>query len=176
MGFKIEEDETKTVKEGDKVYISCEAKLENGIVCFKSEEDETVDFIVGEGEFHPRVEKALIDMQEGENKTLSLEPEEIFGHYVDGLVKELPKESFIDGIEVNKGSKIRINTPSGKTIYGTLKDEKDETFTIDFNHPLAGKKILFNMTLISKEDKDSIDTSKKTPVNKLKNLFSKKAE
>ena len=137
------------VKERDKVHILCEAKLEDGTVFYKNDEKNILEFVVGEGRFFPAVENAIRDMKEGETKAVTLEPEDAYGPYNDSLVVDAPKDSFRSDTDIGIGSGVKANTPSGKTIHGTIIEVNDGTFTVDFNHPLAGKRIVFTVTVVS---------------------------
>ena len=137
------------VKEGDKVCLLFEAKLENGMICFKNEKENLLELVVGEGKFFPILEKELKDMKEGETKTVTLEPQDAFGPHLDDLVVEVPKEAFRPDINLVVGSRIGVDTHSGKTVHGVVTEIKGDILTIDFNHPLAGKKILFTLTIVS---------------------------
>ncbi len=141
----------KVVKEGDKVQIIFEAKLENGDVAYKNDRENLVEIVVGDGNFFPAVEKELEDMKEGETKTLTLEPKDAFGPHMDDLMVEVPREAFRSDAKLSVGSRIKINTPSGKTFYGTITNLKDGTVTLDLNHPLAGKRMMFTVTVVSIE-------------------------
>ncbi|RLF28448.1 MAG: hypothetical protein DRN05_04070 [Thermoplasmata archaeon] len=141
----------KVVKEGDKVLVLCEARLENGEICYKNEKEEPLELIVGRGKLFPAVENALKNMKEGETKELTLEPEQAFGPHLDDLVLEVPKSAFRQDVNLNVGSRVEINTPSGKVFYGTITNLSDDSLTVDLNHPLAGKKIIFIVTLVSIE-------------------------
>lgn len=139
------------VKERDKVHILCEAKLEDGTVFYKNDEKNILEFVVGEGRFFPAVENAIKDMKEGETKTVTLEPEDAYGPHNDGLVVNASKDSFRSDKDIDIGSKVKINTPSGKIILGIIIEVNDGIFTVDFNHPLAGKRIMFTVTVVSVE-------------------------
>ena len=143
----------KGVKKGDKVHILCEAKLEDGTVCYKNDEEKPLEFVVGEGKFFSAIENEMKGMKEGESKTMTLEPKEAFGQYKDDLVVEVSKNDFRSDAKMDLGLRVEVNTPSGKTLHGTIMEIKDETLTLDFNHPLAGKKILFTVTVISVVEK-----------------------
>lgn len=149
------------VKDGNKVNISCEVKLENGDLCFKNEEEKYIEIVVGEGKFFPIVENELKDMEEGETKTITLEPKDAFGQYIDDLVLETPKDVFRYDVDLDVGSRVKIDAPSGKTYYGTVTKLTEETLTLDLNHPLAGKKILITVTVASIEENQQPSTEKK---------------
>jgi len=139
----------KTVKEGIKIQILCEAKLEDGTICYQNEKDKPLELVIGKGKFFPAIEKELKTMKEGEQKTLTLKPEDAFGPHMKDLVLDVPKGVFTTDTDLTVGSRIKINTPSGKQFYGTIVTIKDEAVIIDLNHPLAGKKVIFAITLVS---------------------------
>ena len=139
------------VKEGDKVQLVCELKLEDGTICYKNEQEKPLVIIVGEGRFFPAIEKELKDMKQGETKTVTLEPKDAFGIHNNGLVAEIPKKNLSNNADLDIGSMIQMKTSSNKIIQGTVKEIKDDVLTVDFNHPLAGKKIVFSITVQSIE-------------------------
>jgi FKBP-type peptidyl-prolyl cis-trans isomerase 2 len=152
----------RVVGEGDEVSISCEIKLENGDVCFKNEEENYIDIVVGEGRFFPLVERELTNMKEGETKTITLEPKDTFGPYIDKLVMETPKDIFRSEVDLNIGSRVKIATPSGEIYYGTIIKLTDEALTLDLNHPLAGKKIILTLTVNSINEKQQSKSERKS--------------
>lgn len=139
------------VKEGDKVQLTCEAKLEDGRTIFKNEKTDPLVFIVGEGTFFPAIENELKNMKQGETKTVTLEAKDAFGKHYDDLVAVIPKKNFGNNSNLSIGSTVQMKTDSEKIIQGTVKEIKDDTLTVDFNHPLADKKIEFTVTLVSIE-------------------------
>ncbi len=139
------------VKDGDKVQLVCELKLEDGTTCFKNEQENPLVVTVGEGKFFPIIENKIKDMKEGETKSITLKPKDAFGIHNDDLVAEIAKKELDNNADLKIGSKIQMKTTSNKTIQGTVTEIKDDTFTVDFNHPLAGKNIVFIVTVKSIE-------------------------
>jgi peptidylprolyl isomerase len=139
----------KTIKEGDTVQIVCEAKLEDGELCYKNDEQNPLELVIGEGKFFPVIEKALEEMTEGESKAITLEAEDAFGPHIDDLVIKVPKSVFKTEVTVEVGSRIKIDAPTGKSFVGTIVAMDDQTFTLDLNHLLAGKRLVVNFTVIS---------------------------
>ena len=137
------------VKKGDKIHILCEAKLEDGTPCLKIKEENKIELVVGEGKVFPALENALKDMKERETKNLTLEPEEAFGPHIDELVMEVPKNAFRTKENLNIGSKVKIDSPTGKTYYGYIAEINEEIIILDLNHPLAGKRLEFSVTVVS---------------------------
>ena len=137
------------VKEGLKVKIFFEAKLENGQTVLKTEEENPLELTVGEGTIPKSLDAALVDMKIGESKTMTLEPSEAFGPVVDDLIIDLPKDGFGAETELEIGSKVSISSPEGKNFIGTIVEVKDDKIKADFNHPLAGRSLVFTVTIIS---------------------------
>ena len=137
------------VKEGLKVKILFEAKLENGQTVLKTEEENPLELTVGEGTIPKSLDAALVDMKVGESKTMTLEPSEAFGPVVDDLIVDLPKDGFGAETELESGSKVSINSPEGKNFIGTIVEVKDDKVKADFNHPLAGRSLVFTVTIVS---------------------------
>ena len=139
----------KTIKEGDKVQILCEAKLETGELCYKNDKDNLIELVVGEGKFFPGIEKALQEMKEGDSKVVTLEADDAFGPHMDDLVIKVPKSVFKPEVKLEVGSRIKIDAPTGKSFVGTIVAMDDQTFTLDLNHQLAGKRLVVAVTVVS---------------------------
>lgn len=139
----------KQIKQGDKVQIICEAKLETGELCYKNEKDNLVEVVVGDGKFFPAIEKALQNMMEGESKQVTLEAEDAFGPHLDDLVIKVPKSVFKPEVQLEVGSRIKIDAPTGKSFVGTIVAMDELTFTLDLNHQLAGKRLVVHVTVVS---------------------------
>ena len=139
------------VKEGYKVCILFEAKLDTGEIVLKTEDDKPLEITIGDGAIPKSIEKTLVDMNEGETKTITLEPAESFGPRIDELVIDLPKEGFSSDLDLMIGSRVTLNSPENKSYTGTVIEIKDENVTVDFNHPLAGKSLIFTVTVVSVE-------------------------
>jgi FKBP-type peptidyl-prolyl cis-trans isomerase 2 len=137
------------IKEGVKVNILFEAKLETGEIVLKTEGEQPLEVVVGDGNIPKSIEKILMDMKEGETRTIALEPTEAFGPKMDGLLVDLPKEGFDSQVELEVGSSVSIDSPEGKRFTGTILEVKDENISVDFNHPLAGKNLIFTVTVVS---------------------------
>jgi peptidylprolyl isomerase len=139
----------KTIKEGDTVQIVCEAKLEDGELCYKNDAENPLEIVIGEGKFFPVIEKALEEMAEGQSKVVTLEAEDAFGPHVDDLVIKVPKSVFKPEVTLEVGSRIKIDAPTGKSFVGTIVAMDEQTFTLDLNHLLAGKRLIINFTVVS---------------------------
>jgi peptidylprolyl isomerase len=149
------------VKAGDtvKVYYSVSFP---GQTPFESNKNGTpMEFTVGTGEVVKGFDTAVIGMSPGQTKTVTLAPEDAYGPYRPELVNTLSTESVNDTFtELNQtGGLTLINFPGAGWVYLWRIDENetgylrfsnitDETTTVDENHPLAGKDLVFEITLV----------------------------
>lgn len=141
------------VKNGTTVHVSCKAALEDGTICFNVDEESPLEIIVGEGKLFPTVEKEMEGMKKGDSKSVTLAPDEAFGPHQKDLVLTVPRSTFSPDAELQKGARVKIQTPSEKTFYAIVTDFSDEEVTLDLNHPLAGKTIVFTVNILDIEEK-----------------------
>lgn len=139
----------KVAKEGDKVQLLYEAKLEDGTILHKNKKEDPLEVVVGEGKIFPAIENQIKDMKQGETKTIPLKPEEAFGKHRDDLIFITPKNKIQTHDELVIGSRVMLKMSSGKEITGTVTETEGNNLKIDFNHPLAGRNILFTLTILS---------------------------
>jgi FKBP-type peptidyl-prolyl cis-trans isomerase 2 len=142
-----------SIKEGDTVRLMCEAKLESGELCYKNEADNPIEMVVGEGKFFPPIEKALQGMNQGESRVITLEPDDAFGPHLADLVIKVPRTVFQTDVDLEINSRIKIDMPTGKSFVGTVVAMDEQTFTLDLNHLLAGKRLIVSFTVLSVAEK-----------------------
>jgi len=145
------------VKNGTTICITCKATLEDGTVCFTVDENSPLELTIGEGKLFPAVEQEMEGMKQGETKSVTLSPEQAFGPHKQDLVLTVPRSSFSPDSELQKGARVKIQTQEEKTFYAIVTDFSDEQVTLDLNHPLAGKTIVFNVTVLSFEEDEKED-------------------
>ncbi|RLF40716.1 MAG: peptidylprolyl isomerase [Thermoplasmata archaeon] len=137
------------IQEGDIVDVLCEGRLKDGTIFFQATEEQPLRLVVGEGKLFLALEEQLIGMKPGDSKTIELQPEEGFGSYNEKLILKAPKDSFNPEFKPVQGAKVSVEVYPGKKLVGTITEVDDETVTIDFNHPLAGKKLIFVVTIVA---------------------------
>jgi peptidylprolyl isomerase len=141
-----------TVKQGDVVNIECEGKLPDGKIFFKIEKEKPLKLKVGQGAIFPELESNLIDMQIGQTKEVTLTPDQAYGEYQEQLLLSAPYDKFGEDFNPEVGKKVTVELQDNKRIMGVITEIEDNIVTIDFNHPLAGKTIIFIVTVISIEN------------------------
>ncbi len=142
----------KKVKKGDRVTIEYEGLLEDGEVIESSADTGSFELEVGSGAMHPGFENALIDMQEGEEKTIVLQPDEAFGHQDEKLLHTVNRNVFGDSVSPKAGMILGMTVDRNgekQKIPALITSVNNEEVTLDFNHPLAGKAITYKFTVKS---------------------------
>jgi FKBP-type peptidyl-prolyl cis-trans isomerase SlpA len=138
------------ITQNSTVTVNYTGKLEDGTIFDSSlvEGREPLKAKLGEGQLIPGFESGLIDMTIGENKTVEINPTEAYGDYNDELIVEVPKNNVPENVEV--GMMLQTFGPMGPSIVKVL-EIKDEVVVLDANHPLAGKKLTFELEVVGVE-------------------------
>lgn len=133
---------------GDTVKVDYTGRLDDGTVFDSSEGREPLEFTLGSGQVIPGFDRGVNGMEVGEEKTITIPSEEAYGPHIDDLVAEIDKESFPPDIDLNVGDMLRLRQPDGRAIAATVVDIKDDSVTLDANHPLAGQNLTFDVKLV----------------------------
>ena len=82
---------------------------------------------------------------------VTVEPADGYGQPDPKAVKEFPKTSMPKGMELKQGLVLQANAPDGNSFPAVIKEVKDSTVLLDFNHPLAGKQLQFKVKIVGVE-------------------------
>lgn len=153
MGYKLILNKMQ-VENNSKVTIEYEGKFEDGTVFDSTKKDngQPLVFVVGSGQVIPGFEKGIIGMNENEEKEIEVEAKDGYGEYREELKKEIPKETLKLDKEVEKGMMLMLGTEDGRKFPARVVDVKDDKITLDLNHPLAGKKLIFKIKVVKIEN------------------------
>jgi len=136
------------IKKGDKVKVHYTGKLEEGTVFDSSEGKEPLEFEVGSGMIIKGFDDAVMGMEKGDEKEITLKPEEAYGDINPQLMKKVPKEQLPKEPEPKVGMMLALGTPDGQQIPARIAEVSDNEVTIDINHPLAGKTLIFKIKVV----------------------------
>tara|TARA_R110000822_G_scaffold55617_3_gene141195 strand:+ start:29 stop:454 length:426 start_codon:yes stop_codon:yes gene_type:complete len=138
----------KKIELNSTVTVHYTGKLEDGTIFDSSltEGREPLSTTLGQGSLIQGFEKALIDMIEGEKKTVNIPSSEAYGGINPTLVVEVPKDRVPEGVE--EGAMLQTMTQQGP-MNVLVKEIKEDVVVIDANHPLAGKDLIFDLEVIS---------------------------
>jgi peptidylprolyl isomerase len=135
-------------KFGDKVKVHYTGKLEGGTVLDTSQEREPVEFALGDANFIPGVVKGIVGMAIGDIKTFVVPPEDAFGMRRKELMKAVKKSDLPENIPHVIGQELTIKLPGGDPIQAVIVSTDEDFVTLDANHPLAGRTLVFDVKLV----------------------------
>jgi FKBP-type peptidyl-prolyl cis-trans isomerase SlpA len=110
-------------------------------------------FTMGDGSLLPGFEAALLGMRPGDDAQIELAPAEAFGEHRRENVQVLERTRF-QGVELEPGLIVSFAAPDGE-LPGVVKRLFERTVEVDFNHPLAGRRIIFDVSILSVEEAGS---------------------
>jgi peptidylprolyl isomerase len=140
-----------TVQVGNTISVNYTGKLESGEVFDTSEGKQPLTFTVGSGQLIKGFDNAVIGMSTGEKKSVSLAPEEGYGAYRDDLILSIARENVPENMQLDIGMAVQLSDQSGNPIPAMVTEIGDRTVTLDVNHPLAGKVLVFDIEVVGIE-------------------------
>lgn len=144
----------KKVDQNDTVKVHYTGKLTDGQVFDSSQDREPLEFTIGQGQIIPGFENAVIGMEEKESKTVTIPEAEAYGERNDQLMQEVPKDNLPEDLKPEEGMELTATNQQGQQIPVTVAQVGDESITIDANHPLAGKDLVFDIELVEIKDEN----------------------
>jgi FKBP-type peptidyl-prolyl cis-trans isomerase 2 len=132
----------KKVANDSTVTVNYTGRLEDGTVFDSSmvEGREPIKVQLGQGQLIKGFESGLMDMGEGETKTVEIPASDAYGEYLDYLIQEVEKTQMPGDVEVG--------TPLMGTVQFVVKEVNESTVLLDANHPLAGKNLIFDLEVV----------------------------
>ena len=137
-------------KAGDTVRVHYEGQLSDGTIFDSSLEREPIEFILGQDTVIPGFEQAVLGMEAGESKDVSVPPEDGFGEYSEDLVVNIEKSMLPPDINPELGMQLEVSSEEEEETprVFTIADIAEDSLTLDGNHPLAGEEIAFKIELL----------------------------
>ena len=133
------------VSEGTRVFLNFSVSLEDGSEVDSNFGGDPVDFVVGDGSLLPGFERLIFGMEAGDRQMFTVSPEDAFGQPNDNNVQYLPRDQFDEEAELEIGTVYSFADASGGELPGMIISYDEEEVTVDFNHPLSGRTILFDV-------------------------------
>ena len=138
------------IKQGDVVEVNYVGKLDDGTEFDNSSnQGETFKFTVGSQEILPAFSTAVIGLEIGQEATFRLESEDAYGPRLDEAVQKVPKEQLPAELNTNPGDLIQGQRPDGSVFIAKVTEDLGDDVMIDFNHPLAGQDLNFDVTVVA---------------------------
>ena len=129
-------------------------KLDNGDVVDSTFDKAPATFKVGDGNLLPGFEQALFGLKAGDKRSLPIMPEQGFGQPNPQNQQVMPRSQFKD-MELTEGLLVIFNDAANTELPGVVKTFDDIHVTIDFNHPLAGRELVFSVDILRVMDADA---------------------
>ena len=140
------------VKNGHYVSVHYKGTLENGEVFDTSEGRHPMEVEMGAGQIITGFEKALMGMALNEKKAFTLEPEEAYGHKDDSLTHSFDRSEIPAEMTVEVGQTVALSSPEGQQVPAQIIEADNQSVVVDLNHPLAGKKLTFDIEVVGISD------------------------
>lgn len=137
---------------GDTVRVHYKGTLADGTVFDSSEGREPLEFVVGDGQVIPGFDAAVTPLAVGESATATIPAAEAYGEHSDEGVQSFPRDSFPPDNTPEVGWAVELGGPNGERVPATIIEVTDENVTLDFNHPLAGQDLTFEIELVEVVD------------------------
>ncbi len=140
---------TESVQRDSAVLVHFTLKLEDGSTAESTRANgKPALFRLGDGSLSATLEEALLGLKAGETKQFTLAPEEAFGGVSPDLIQYFSRRDFIDAGEPEVGAIMLFSGMGGSEMPGVIREVSGDSITVDFNHPLAGHRIQFDVEVL----------------------------
>ncbi|RUM35340.1 MAG: peptidylprolyl isomerase [Desulfobulbus sp.] len=136
-------------KKGDSVKIHYTGTLEDGETFDSSEGHDPLEFTLGSGQVIPGFDEAVIGMEAGDKKTVTIPADKAYGQRNEEMIITAPRDQVPKDINPEVGQKLQMAGPENQPIMVEITEVTDEHITLDANPPLAGKDLTFALELVS---------------------------
>lgn len=137
-----------TVQNG--VVVSMEYTLKiDGEVIDSSEGQAPLEFLAGHKNIISGLESEMLGMKVGDSKDVVVAPADGYGEYDDEAYLDVPSGQFPKDMKLEEGLELTVRDDSGQARYARVESVEGETVRLNFNHPLAGDELHFNVKVIS---------------------------
>ena len=135
-------------KYGDNVRLHYTGRLQNDTVFATTVNQAALQVTLGRGQVIPGLENALVGMSPGESKTVKIPAASAFGPHRKEMTQTINRDQFPKHLLPMVGQKLQDHQQDGRIINVTVTDVSESTVTLDANHPLAGKDLIFDIQLV----------------------------
>jgi FKBP-type peptidyl-prolyl cis-trans isomerase 2 len=144
------EGEGMSIQDGRKVSFDYTLTVE-GEVFETTKGKEPLEYIHGQGQIIPGLERELAGLVVGEEKAVTVTPDEAYGQVDPEAFQEIPKSSLPEDLVPEVGMVLAMRTPQGQSIPVRISQVNEDSVVLDLNHPLAGKTLNFKVKIVSIE-------------------------
>jgi FKBP-type peptidyl-prolyl cis-trans isomerase SlyD len=141
---------SKQLKIGDGIVVSLDytLRLDDGEVIDSSQEGEPLEYLHGQGQIIPGLEKALVGLTVGDSKKVTVPSTEAYGDVDMEAFEIVPRSMFPDDMELEEGLELSLrDAETNEPFDATIAEIRENGVMLDFNHPLAGETLYFEVTI-----------------------------
>jgi FKBP-type peptidyl-prolyl cis-trans isomerase 2 len=135
-------------KSGDTVKVHYTGTFADGTQFDSSRGGEPLEFTLGQSGVIAGFENAVLGMNPGEVKQVTIPCDEAYGERNDGMIQDVPRAAIPDEIDLAEGMMLQAQGPDGRRLNFTVASFDGDTVTVDGNHPLAGRDLVFDLELV----------------------------
>ena len=136
-------------KQGDTVKIHYTGRLSDGMIFDSSDGREPLEFTLGSGQVIPGFDKGVAGMGVGEKKTIEISMAEAYGAPREEMIAVIERSQFPEDMEIEVGQQLQLGDSPENSILVTITGINSKEVTLDGNHPLAGKDLIFDLELVA---------------------------
>jgi FKBP-type peptidyl-prolyl cis-trans isomerase SlpA len=155
--------EALTIGPGSEVLMHFTLSLADGTVADSSRDGEPLRFVMGDGTLIEGLELVLYGLKAGDQQCLSIEPRDAFGFPEEENIHTMPRSEFPAEMQLEPGLIVGFTTPSGEEVPGAIQEIKGDEVVVDFNHPLSGHEVIFDVEIL--EVKPGVNILSETPTD-----------
>lgn len=131
------------------VVVSMEYTLHvDGEEIDSSKGQDPLQFLVGYGNIISGLEREMMGMKVGDSKDVVIQPADAYGEYDDAAFMDVPRSEFPTDMPVQEGLELSVRDDQGQSRYARIDTIEGDTVTLNFNHPLAGDELHFNVKIV----------------------------
>ncbi len=144
------------VEKGNQVSVEYEGTFEDGKVFDSTAENggKPLVFLVGVGMMIPGFDAAVVDMEKGQEKSITLQPKDAYGDFDPGAIQTVSLDKFPKDFKAEKGMLLHLGTPDGVHFEARVVEINKDTVKLDMNHELAGKVLNFKLKVVEYGEPD----------------------
>lgn len=141
-------EESPTIGHGSEVVMYFSITLEDGTVAETTEYGDPLHFVMGDETLVEGLELALFGLKAGDKQALKIGPENGYGYPDPGNIHAMDRGDFPEDMDLERGMIVSFAMPDDEEYPGMIKEVGSEQVMVDFNHPLAGHEILFEVEIL----------------------------
>lgn len=138
------------ITQGSEVVLHFDLKLADGSAADSTRvNDKPAKLVMGDGSLTANFEACLLGLNTGDKKSFTLEANDAFGQPNPDNIHHLERSKFSADTPAEEGMIIAFTQPDGSELPGIVREVTGDSVTVDFNHPLAGQVITFDVEILS---------------------------